>query len=254
MIDQLPLCSRSRYSLIMNCSESSCHAGETLMLEQRAPRLSACHRWLELDLCVPHWTQGWTLIGGGRRQAQCVFWHQVGGADLPLEVDAKHFFEARRRQRTADTEGVGFLTGCSLAEFVERRRGSGTQWARCVATIGLRNAVRIGDLPHTNAIRPGTINILLQVSRPLSECASLEALSLVAEARTSAMLDGNVPSSVENTIATGTGTDCIVVASPLPSDEDAEIIYAGKHTEIGYLIGSCVYVAVSHGIRQTKSS
>jgi adenosylcobinamide amidohydrolase len=112
----------------------------------------------------------------------------------------------------------------------------------------LRNALRIGQMPRSIAITPGTINILLQVSCPLTECASLEALSLVAEARTAAVLDGQVPSSVGNAIATGTGTDSIVVASPLPSDHDSALLYAGKHTELGHLIGSCVYDAVSHGL------
>lgn len=228
-------------------------AGEMLILEHRPPRLSACHRWLEVDLCVPHSTLGWTLIGGGRSQARHVFWHQVSDADLLPEVDARLFFEERRKQWTADTEGVGFLTGCSLAEFVERRLEGGGLSARCIATIGLRNALRIGDPPRATALSLGTINILLQVSQPLSECASLEALSLVAEARTSAVLDGKVPSSIGNTIATGTGTDCIVVASPLPSVDDSGLDYAGKHTELGHLIGSCVYDAVSHGVWQSKS-
>lgn len=229
-------------------------AGEMLMLEYRPPKLSACRRWLEVDLCVPHSTLGWTLIGGGRRQVQRIFWYQVSDADLQPDVDPRLFFEERRRQWTADTEGVGFLTGCSLGEFVEKRRNRDNLSARCVATIGLRNALRIGDPPRATPISPGTINILLQISRPLSECASLEALSLVAEARTAAVLDERIRSSVADTIATGTGTDCIVVASPLPSVDDSEVVYAGKHTELGHLIGSCVYEAVSYGVRQSKSS
>jgi adenosylcobinamide amidohydrolase len=221
-----------------------------MIIKQKAPALSACGRWLEVDLCVPHLTLGWTLIGGGRGQAQRVFWHNVGNADLPPEVDAKRFFEDRRKQRTGDTQGVGFLTGCALAEFVEKRRDRDKLSARCIATVGLRNALRIGDVPCANTISPGTINILLQTSFPLSECASLEALSLVAEARTLAVLEGHVPSGVGNAIATGTGTDCIVVASPLPSSGDSEVSFAGKHTEFGHLIGLCVYDAVSHGTRQ----
>jgi adenosylcobinamide amidohydrolase len=225
---------------------------KSLMLEYRAPRLSACHRWLEVDLCVPHSVIGWTLIGGGWHQAQHVFWHQVSDADLLPEVDAKLFFENRRKQWTTGTNGAGFLTGCSLAEFVEIRRDRNKLSVRCVATIGLRNALRIGDPPSAIAFSPGTINILLQISQPLSECAALEALSLVAEARTAAVLDGHVPSSIGTTIATGTGTDCIVVASPLRSNDDSTLVFAGKHTELGYLIGSCVYDSVTQGIQQSK--
>lgn len=237
----------------MSGSEHSTITDEMLMLEHPPPRLSACHRWLEVDLCVPHSTLGWTLIGGGRSKTQHVFWYQVSDADLRADVDPTRFFEERRKQWTGDTQGVGFLTGCSLDEFVERRLHRSELSVRCISTIGLNNALRIGDPPRAAALSPGTINILLQVSHPLSKCASLEALSLVAEARTLAVLDGRVPSSIGNTIATGTGTDCIVVASPLPSDDESELDYAGKHTELGYLIGSCVYDAVSHGVWQSKS-
>lgn len=222
------------------------------MFEHKAPKLSACRRWLDVDLCVPHSTLGWALIGGGRCQAQCVFWHNVSGADLAADVDARRFFEDRRKQRTGNTRGVGFLTGCSLAEFVEKRSDHGKMSARCIATVGLANALRIGDPPSTTAVLAGTINILVQTSSPLSECASLEALSLVAEARTLAVLEGGVASNVGDAIATGTGTDCIVVASPLPSNDFSEAAYAGKHTDLGYVIGSCVYEAVTHGIRQLK--
>jgi adenosylcobinamide amidohydrolase len=223
------------------------------MLNYRAAELSACCRWLEVDLCVPHSTLAWTLIGGGRGQAQRVFWHNVSDADLPPEVDARRLFEERRKQRVGDTQGVGFLTGCSLAEFAEKRLDHDKLSARCIATVGLRNALRIGDMPCPGAVSPGTINILLQTSFPLSECASLEALSLVAEARTLAVLEAHVPSRVGNAIATGTGTDCIIVASPLPAGNDSEVCYSGKHTEFGHLIGACVYGAVSDGIRQPSA-
>jgi adenosylcobinamide amidohydrolase len=224
-----------------------------VLFKYKSVDLSACGRWLEVDLSCPHDTFGWTLIGGGRRQAQSVFWHSVSGADLPLEVDARQLFEDRRKQRAGDSDGVGFLTGCSLAEFVERRCDRGKLSARCIATVGLRNALRIGDPPSPDCISPHTINILLQTSCALSECASLEALSLVAEARTLAVLEGQIPSGAGRSLATGTGTDCIVVASPLPSNNEPEVAFVGKHTEIGHLIGSCVYEAVGHGIRQSSA-
>lgn len=223
------------------------------MFAYKPAELSACRRWLEVDLCVPHATLGWTLIGGDRGQAQCAFWYSVSGTDLAPEIDAKRFFEDRRKERAGDIQGVGFLRGCSLAEFVEKRSDYGTLSARCIATVGLRNALRIGDPPCTTAISPGTINILLQTSCPLSGCASIEALSLVAEARTLAVLEAHVASSVGHAVATGTGTDCIVVASPLPSSGDSGLIYAGKHTVLGHLIGTCVYDAVSQGIGRRVS-
>jgi adenosylcobinamide amidohydrolase len=221
------------------------------MAAHSSAKLSACGRWLDVDLCVPHATLGWTLIGGGRARARCAFWYSVSGADLGPQVDAKRFFEDRRKEHAGNAQGVGFLTGCKLADFVEKQRDSGALSVRCIATVGLANALRIGDPPCATTISPGTINILLQTSCPLSEAASIEALSLVAEARTLAVLEARVASSIGHAIATGTGTDCIVVASPLPCSSDPEAVYSGKHTVLGHLIGSCVYDAVSHGIRQS---
>jgi adenosylcobinamide amidohydrolase len=209
--------------------------------------LSACGRWLEVDLGAPHRTLGWTLIGGGRHEARHVFWHSVTDAELAPDVDARALFEDRRRQHAGAIEGVGFLTGCRLAEFVERRCDRGPLWARCVTTVGLRNALRIGDLPSPGSASC-TINILLQTSCPLDESASLEALSLVAEARTLAVVEARVPSQAGSSCATGTGTDCIAVASPLPSSGERSVPFVGMHTEIGHLIGSCVYDAVTDGI------
>jgi adenosylcobinamide amidohydrolase len=223
------------------------------MFNYKSADLSACGRWLEVDLCIPHESFGWTLIGGGRGQIQRVFWHSVSETDLTPEVDAKQFFEERRKQRAGDSGGAGFLTGCVLAEFVERRCDLGALSARCIATVGLRNALRIGDPPSSERHSPHTINILLQTSCSLSECASVEALSLVAEARTLAVLEGQVPSRIGHASATGTGTDCIVVASPLRSSNEAAVAFAGKHTPMGHLIGLCVYGAVRQGIRQPSA-
>jgi adenosylcobinamide amidohydrolase len=43
--------------------------------------------------------------------------------------------------------------------------------------------------------------------------------------------------------ATGTGTDCIVVAAPTGTEP-----FAGLHTEVGEAIGAAVYTAVAGGV------
>ena len=124
-------------------------------------------------------------------------------------------------------------------------------WARCVATVGLNNALRIGDLPSPTASRPGTINVLIQTSVPLSDAGAIEALSIATEARTVAVLEGGVHSTAGPGIASGTGTDCIAVASPIGSDA-MPALYAGKHTMLGHLIGASTYEAVAKGVRNCK--
>src|SRR5207237_10770827 len=72
-------------------------------------------------------------------------------------------------------------------------------------------------------------------------------LGLAAEARTAAVLEARVPSRRTGKPATGTGTDCIVVAAP---DAGARLAYAGKHTPIGALAGGVVREAVERGVRR----
>ena len=89
------------------------------------------------------------------------------------------------------------------------------------------------------------------VSRPLAAPAALEALSLAAEARTAAILDAALQSRRSGAPATGTGTDCIVVAAPAEARGAA---YAGKHTALGEAVGAAVYQAVLAGARRWKEA
>lgn len=76
----------------------------------------------------------------------------------------------------------------------------------------------------------------------LSEAARLEALSIAAEARTAGIMDLGLTRN--GRIVTGTGTDCIVVASPC-GGPDAP--FAGLHTDIGVSLGLAIYDAVTAG-------
>jgi adenosylcobinamide amidohydrolase len=143
-------------------------------------------------------------------------------------------------------EAVGLLTSRDLAAHVVQSARHGDVVARCVATVGLGNALRAGDAPVPGE-RAGTINVLCHVSVPLSELASLEALALAAEARTCALLEAGLPSRTSGQPATGTGTDCIVIASPLAEGASAQA-YAGKHTAVGHVIGAAVHAALCEGI------
>lgn len=98
-------------------------------------------------------------------------------------------------------------------------------------------------MPGSSATGWGTINILCRASVELSDAALIEALSLVAEARTLAITGRRL--QVEGGDATGTGTDCIAVAATRGGAE--RVGYAGKHTAIGQAIGLAVREAVGRG-------
>lgn len=208
-----------------------------------AVRIVLSPRWLVVRFDGPHSVLSAALVGGGRRETSVVAWHEVRDAELGPHTDPQGLFMQRLAERGL-LGAVGLLTSRSLERYVTADRTHRHFSAQVVATVGLGNALRVGDPP---SLEPhlGTINILCRVSEPLSEEAAIEALSVVAEARTLAVLEASVPSRRSGLPSTGTGTDCIAIASPIGPNRHR---YAGKHTEIGHLVGASVAHAMRAGI------
>jgi adenosylcobinamide amidohydrolase len=80
---------------------------------------------------------------------------------------------------------------------------------------------------------------------PLTDGAMVEAISIVAQARTAAIIE--FQDVQRGTAITGTGTDCIVIASPFRGDL---VAWAGLHTDVGEAVGSAVYAATRDGAEQ----
>ncbi|MEL6433277.1 MAG: adenosylcobinamide amidohydrolase, partial [Pseudomonadota bacterium] len=93
----------------------------------------------------------------------------------------------------------------------------------------------------------GTINVALRLSSGLTQSGLLEAMSIVVQARTAAVMEAAL--HIDTGIATGTGTDCVAVAAPKGVE-----CFAGLHTEIGEAIGRAVYNAVHDGAKQWLAS
>ncbi|MCX8998108.1 adenosylcobinamide amidohydrolase [Rhizobiaceae bacterium BDR2-2] len=186
----------------------------------------------------------WSLTRPGFRRATSVAWLQVTDADLPVGLDPRTLL----RDRLASA-GFGDAVQMMTSRIVERHHHasarSGRAQAFCLATVGLANAGRVGE-PCRAPETAGTINLLAWVNQPLDEAGLVEALSIAVEARTAAMIgldwkpDGR-------TVATGTGTDCVVIACPAEGERQT---YAGLHTDIGATIGKAVCRAVEAGGRE----
>lgn len=211
-------------------------------------KISLERDWLNVKWDAPHSTLSWAVVGGGFAKVDCVAWRRVSNNDLTIDVDPKTWLESELRQKFGSSHAVGFLTSARIEDYSEAYAESSGVYARCVATVGLGNALRIGVVPP--APKPfGTINILVSVSHSLSVGALLEAQSLVVEARTLAMLEARIEG--KHGLATGTGTDCVCVASP---QGRGDLLYAGKHTPLGTVIGQATLKAVSLGIQKWKAN
>jgi adenosylcobinamide amidohydrolase len=211
-------------------------------------RIERIAQWLVVNFDCPHRVASWAIAGGGIGTANVVAWRQVAERELRPPVDPARWLRARMRE--AGIEGaVGMLTSRDLDAWVEASSECARARAHCIATVGLGNALRAGDPPGPFA-RIGTINILCRVETPLTHQALLEGLAIATEAKVAAVLEAGVVSRRSGLPATGTGTDCVVVAAPLGRSPSP---YAGKHTEIGAVIGRAVRDAVDAGVRGCRA-
>lgn len=211
-----------------------------------------CLRW---DLPGDHEVTGWSLRAGlADGPVRRVQWFRAMSEDLGPCEDVDDWVDRRVEDR--DAAGVPqcvLLTSRALEARVIRREPFEDGEIEVVATVGLGNALRVGD-PAPRLASVGTINVALRVPVPIKSSARIELLSLVAEAKAAEMIAAGVPSKVSAAPSTGTGTDCAVVVSPVAEDGGvAPLRYAGKHTELGAAVGRAVSGALREGIASSRA-
>lgn len=200
-----------------------------------------------LRLAEPHESLGLAVLGGGLATTRTVSIHAIRNAELGVDVDPLELARRLEHERVGES-GVVLLTSRTLAEVDVATASDGGCEALALATVGLGNALRVGDSSGPIEL-PGTINVVVRVDVPLTLQARLEALTLIAEARTAAMVEAGVRSMRSGGLATGTGTDAIVLLSPRGA---ACAEYAGKHTPVGAALGAAALAAVRRGIERWR--
>jgi adenosylcobinamide amidohydrolase len=226
------------------------------MNEPRASRILGPWRWFVCDrtlavvLPARYDALGWAPLGGGFRRVVQILNHQVSLGDrAATEAPAASLRRVARKLGFKPAETTAMMTGAAVdrAAAILARRSKLAVGAWC--TAGLSNALRVGDRATAGDSAPGTINLIVAIDRPMSRPALVEAVQIAVEARTAAMLDARVTSVCSARPATGTGTDCVVVAAASASVEfPAPLIYCGMHTVAGELLGRAVYASVTRAI------
>ena len=208
-------------------------------------RIQRQGKWLIARFPEPHVVLSWAVVRGGKTQTDTIAWYRVTKDELKPPVDPKEFLK-RRLAEASIPKAAGLLTSADLDLYGENETTREGISVRSLATVGVHNSLRVGDPPRAAEL-VGTINLLCQISHPLSKEAFVEALSIATEARTAALLESGIPSVETGKPATGTGTDCIVMAAPHKGDA---LRYVGKHTLPGHLIGTSVLEAVRSGLHK----
>lgn len=142
---------------------------------------------LTVRFASPHRTLGWSLLHPGFAVVSDIVWVEVHNSDLGPCTDPHAFLRARLA-RSGLANALAFMTSRDIRRHQSCQRQVDGVEATCLTTVGLSNAERIGSRrahgPHV-----GTINTLVHVSAPLTDGAMVEAVSIVAEARTATILD-----------------------------------------------------------------
>ena len=193
----------------------------------------------------------WALVNGGFCHGDHIVNHWVH-CDDP-------WFIARPRQwlkRAAMNLGlqgtvVAMATAVEMKNLVRVSFSRASAEVTCFATVGCSNALSVGDPASVemmdSTVPPHTINMILIVQPTLTDEALVEAIQIATEGRVRALYEARVQSSVSSLAASGTGTDCIAIAS---LGGRAGAPYCGKHTEFGELIGRAAYEAVKNGLER----
>jgi adenosylcobinamide amidohydrolase len=187
-------------------------------------------------------TLSWSMSRPGFSRAQRIAWLEIRNADLPATEDA-HAYITRRLRAAELEDAVILVTSRDIRRHHVSQSNVEGVCATCVTTVGLSNGERVGQRIGEPVRVPGTVNTLIHVAQPLAQAAQVEALSIAIEARTTAILDSRVMRA--GVAITGSGTDCMVIASP---QGETRACFAGTHTAIGEAIGAAVYEATREGI------
>ena len=166
----------------------------------------------------------WCVVNGGFQRTSAAAWLYLQPNEIAGVAEPADWMRARMYAENIGN-AIGFMTSRRAQAWTEGAASAGACRAWAVGTVGMGNALRIGDPPAE--MSPGTINLLVCVAQPLTLEAALEALCLIAEAKTLAVSESGIRSIVSQEPASGTGTDYLALAWP---PEGAPSPYAGKHT------------------------
>lgn len=221
-------------------------------------RFRVANDTLLIDLGKPRPVLSSAPKGGGFARARYILNHQVPANPMRVTTPASRqvccnpapYLGRIAAELGADRRCVALMTSVSLKQLVTVREELDGLWVEGFFTVGVTNAVRVGE-PAVSAevrITPGTINIILVTNARLTTPAMVGAVQVATESKTATLLAAEVPSWTGLPGATGTGTDAVVVAG---GRGGPYVRYSGTHTRIGGMIGRVVSRGVKDGLARS---
>lgn len=138
---------------------------------------------------------------------------------------------------------VGLMTAACLADARACAERDGEVVAAAVVTLGISHPTAAGRsecaVSQRGKARPGTINIIVLVDGRLAPGAHINLLLTATEAKSLVLAEQGVRTP-EGWLASGTGTDALVVAC---TERGAWLEYGGPISLVGALVGRAVRAA-----------
>ncbi|UWG96929.1 adenosylcobinamide amidohydrolase [Dehalobacter sp. DCM] len=200
------------------------------------------------------------LNGGYRDDLKYVFNHNINsGMGMKQDITCDNYEEHMRLLANElgldPNASAGLLTAASMENAAIRSETYEDLTVTAIVTGGVvMNGGRVGDPAffherqgETVEIKHGTINILLYIDANLPAETMTRALMTCTEAKTAALQELLAGSCYSRGLATGSGTDGAVIICN--SKSPSRLIYAGKHSKLGELIGRTVKEAVKEALR-----
>lgn len=170
----------------------------------------------------------------------------------------EHQAAVARRLGLDPDRTTGLDTAANLDNMVIVTKRSASLWLTAAVSAGADvNALCAGDRATLTEsagvpcpLPAGTINLFLITDQALAPGAMAELLLTATEAKTAVLRDLMQGSSVSHALATGTGTDGVVIICG--TEEEKRLLNAGKHFKFGEIAAAAVKEAVSEALfRQT---
>lgn len=194
------------------------------------------------------------LNGGYRDDLEVVFNHQIS-----LEAcDACHtggsvqqYLAGVARDLGLDPEtATGLITRAEMKNTAIVTESFRDLSVTAIVTAGIdKNGGRAGDpasyYENGDSVEPvgGTINTIILINADLPEYAMTRAVMTATEAKAAALQQLMARSIYSSGIATGSGTDMIVIVADPSSSQ--HLSNTGKHSKLGELIGRTVIQATA---------
>ncbi|UTB32903.1 MAG: adenosylcobinamide amidohydrolase [Methanobacterium sp. ERen5] len=196
------------------------------------------------------------LNGGYKENLEAIFNHQLDQKLLDELEDQSipdYMYKKAKKLGFNPEKVSGLLTAANIENYAVSKKSFKDIDVTAIVTGGVTcNAGTAGDEASFYEedgrfiTKIGTINTILIIEAHLDECTLTKAMMTAVEAKAAALQRLMVPSKYSMEIATGTGTDGIILISNMNSKN--KLTNASKHSKLGELIGTSIIEATQKAL------